>query len=470
VVFGSTALWTARASRIDAGRGILRSWTVRTAESLEPAPWSEVESDLRRSLDAHADGAALAWVLDGRGLPGGRTEPWIEGLPVPAQPAGFDGFRLPGPFHPPPARDRPAGPKDPDPSRGPPPPFADRVVGSADTVVEAGGRRWAVCLAKSRHRSVVAAWDLGQVRSEMEGMENAFLLALPAALLLVALGAWFLSARAVRPISLLSESLREVGAQGLDRRIARFPGDGEFDELVDGINAMLGRLERGFLQARRFSADAAHELRTPLTIIQGQVERVLDAAEAGSTLQVGLSSVLDEVRRLSSIFGKLLLLSRADGGTLRPALEPYDVSEALEALVDDLRLLAPRLEIHAKCPAGLVVSADPTLMSQVLLNLGSNAIKYNVDRGWILVSAQALPDGVEICMANSSRGIDPADRERIFDRFYRSDPARNRSVEGVGLGLALAREISRAHGGELRADSKADGTVIFTLKLPGEPA
>lgn len=472
--FATSAWLAARASRIEAGRRILRSFAQREAESMEPRPWPLTESDLRRSLGVRSDGAAVAWLVDLRGLPGWRSKPWADGLPSPVPPGDAATRPASGDPGPPGRRSPPFTPGEyEDPFDGfPPMPLFPRdgprpVSVVTDTQIRTGGRRWLVCTARSGHRAVVAAWDLAEVGAELSRLERAFLISLPAALVLVAAGAWLLSAGALRPISSLARALREVEARGLDRRLERNGGDREFDQLVDGINGMLARLEPSFRQSQRFSADAAHEMRTPLTIIQGQIERILDSAPTGSPLQVELSSVIDEVRRLTSIIGKLLLLSRADGGTLRPALETFAADKVLESLVEDLRLLAPHLEIHLKCTEGLTIRADPVLLEQVLLNLGSNAIKYNVEGGWILATAAPGPEGgVEICLANSSVGIDPSDREKIFDRFYRADPARNRKVDGVGLGLSLAREIARAHKGDLSVDSKTDGTVVFTLRLP----
>jgi heavy metal sensor kinase len=329
------------------------------------------------------------------------------------------------------------------------------------------GSAWRIGLATGEASRVAVAVSLRTVDAEMQGIRTAFLVAAPIALLLIGLSAWILSQRALRPVQKLSAAARKVTAEGLDQRLPIAGEDREFVELIDVFNGMLERLERSFGQAHRFTSDAAHELKTPLAILQGQLERAIHAAEAGSKLQEELTGILDEVRRLSTISRKLLLLSRADAGRLNLHREPFALSTALAELVEDTRMLAPELAISADIEPDLVVAADGSLLTQALHNLISNAIKYNVDRGWIRLAARSLPRGeVEVRVANASAGIPPEEREKIFERFYRADRAHGRNVDGVGLGLALSREIARAHGGELSLAAGAVGVVEFSLRLP----
>ena len=221
---------------------------------------------------------------------------------------------------------------------------------------------------------------------------------------------------------------RRVTAEGLGQRIPMAGEDREFVELIAVFNGMLERLQRSFVQAHRFTGDAAHELKTPLAILQGQLERAINAAEAGSALQSELSGILDEVRRLSMISRKLLL-SQADAGRLSLHREPVDLSAALEDLVEDARMLAPELEITAAVEPRMLLAVDSSLLRQALHNLLSNAIKYNVDHGWIRIAAKSLPQQVELRIGNASAGIPADERERIFERFYRAD----RSPEYLAL-------------------------------------
>lgn len=297
-------------------------------------------------------------------------------------------------------------------------------------------------------------------------IRNIFVVSIPGTLLLVAVGAWVVSGGALRPIRQLTGVIQQVTVKGLDQRIPIGTTDVEFVELISVFNQMLERLERSFTQASRFSGDAAHELKTPLTILQGELERTLQQVEPGSQVQQRLSNLLDEVRRLSGIMRKLLLLSLADAGQMSLYLIEVDMSELLIEMLEDVELLAPHLAVQTDITDKLRVQGDRDLLIQVLQNLFSNAIKYNLANGWIQIHARKAGTSVHVTIANASIDISVSDEERIFDRFHRGDPARTRKVEGIGLGLSLAREIARAHHGDLTLDSTSKGQTAFTLTLP----
>ena len=325
---------------------------------------------------------------------------------------------------------------------------------------------WRIGAAKFPNVQVAIAVSLEAVNQEMVTIRNIFLVSIPGALLLVAGGAWLLSGGALRPIRQLTSVIQQVTVKGLDRRIPIGTTDVEFVELIRVFNQMLERLERSFTQAERFSGDAAHELKTPLTILQGELERTLQQVEPGSEVQQRLSNLLDEVRRLSAIIRKLLLLSLADAGQMSLYLVEVDMSELLIEMLEDVELLAPDLAVQTDIIDGLKLQGDRDLLIQVLQNLFSNAIKYNLANGWIQIRTGQTQTTLHVTIANASIDIEKCDRDRIFDRFHRGDPARTRKVDGIGLGLGLAREIARAHGGNLILDSTSAGQTAFTLTLP----
>jgi two-component system, OmpR family, heavy metal sensor histidine kinase CusS len=242
--------------------------------------------------------------------------------------------------------------------------------------------------------------------------------------------------------------------------------DREFVELLAVFNQMMARLERSFTQASQFSADAAYELKTPLSILQGQLEQTLQAAAPGSELQQRLSSLLDEVRHLSTIVRKLLLLSLADAGKMRLSKTEVDLSELLTDLASDIELISPDLTVQMQIETNLKIQADRPFLIQVIQNLIGNATKYNLPSGWVRIELEQRDRLVFVKISNRSNDIPPSERALIFDRFYRSDPARTKQVEGLGLGLSLAREIVYAHGGDLTLDETPAGQTAFTLTLP----
>ncbi|MGF2034542.1 MAG: ATP-binding protein [Nostoc sp. CmiVER01] len=325
---------------------------------------------------------------------------------------------------------------------------------------------WRIGAAKFPNVQIAIAVNLQAVDQEMATIQNIFLISIPGGLLLVAIGAWLVSGSVLRPIRQLTGVIQQVTVKGLDQRIPIGTTDVEFVELIQVFNQMLERLERSFTQASRFSGDAAHELKTPLTILQGELERTLQQVDPGSEVQQRLSNLLDEVRRLSGIMRKLLLLSLADAGKMSLYLVEVDMSELLMEMLEDVEMLAPHLSVQTDFTDGLRVQGDRDLLIQVLQNLFSNAIKYNLANGWIQIRAHQIQTTLHITIANASKDIPLSDRNRIFDRFYRGDPARTRKVEGIGLGLGLAREIARAHHGNLTLDSTSFGQTAFTLTLP----
>ncbi|MEH2252527.1 ATP-binding protein [Nostoc sp.] len=368
------------------------------------------------------------------------------------------------PLPPPPNREPPPLPAIPNPSFEQPPlipPRPPQFV-TEQTPITA----WRIGAANFPNVRVAIAVSLQAVNQEMATIRNIFLVSIPGALLLVAVGAWLVSGGALRPIRQLTGVIQQVTVKGLDQRIPIGTTDVEFALLIQVFNQMLERLERSFTQASRFSGDAAHELKTPLTILQGELERTLQQVDPGSEVQQRLSNLLDEVRRLSGIIRKLLLLSLADAGKMSLYLVEVDMSELLMEMLEDVEMLAPHLTVQTDFTDGLRLLGDRDLLIQVLQNLFSNAIKYNLTNGWIQIRAHQTPTTLHVTIANASQDIPLSDLNHIFDRFYRGDPSHTRKIEGIGLGLSLAREIARAHRGDLTLNQTSFGQTAFTLTLP----
>jgi heavy metal sensor kinase len=512
VAFGLGTWWLIRDIKIERIDAEVRTNAEREVSRVRSAAeWAHIESKLVSTLGVRDSVDLLLLVQDGSGQTIYRSPHWPAGLdsarlpwperqvakkargiglmPISEARAADSGLGMPlllaqvdrgressqsGPRDSDPAyREQPSRletqpaemQQEPDPPRpesrppGPPP-------GSKASSLTADGRTWRIGLASTQTARIAVAVDAQVIDADMKGIRNAFLIALPMALILIGFGGWAFSSRALRPLQKLTAATRRVTAEGLDQRILVQGEDNEFVELIELFNSMLARLERSFKQAHRFSADAAHELKTPLAILQGQLERAIHSAEVGSAMQAELSGILDEVRRLSTISRKLLLLSQADAGRLKVHREPFDLSKALAELAEDTRMLAPHLKVTSKVHPDLIIGADGSLLRQVFHNLISNAIKYNVDDGWISISTVVRSQVIEVVVSNSSPGIPIEARDRIFERFFRADPAHSRQVEGVGLGLSVSREIARAHGGDITFKADSDGTVGFSLLLP----
>ncbi|WP_040957550.1 ATP-binding protein [Planktothrix agardhii] len=454
-------IYNAYSGRLDAE---LKNKLLQTNHLQEQPSLEVYETQLTRDFK---DTPIKIWVLDRDGYTRYQS---INGSDLNLQVSNFPDFpHPPRPPHPPDFPNDFGFPDDlgfphpPRPPRNPLPPIPPQlkiITRRSPTGL------WRVGLVSFPDQKVAIAVNLSIIDQEMASVRNGFLVSIPILLLLIAGGSWALSGSALHSIQKLTNIIQQVTARGLDQRIPLNTTDIEFVELIQVFNQMLERLERSFKQASRFSGDAAHELKTPLAILQGELEQMLQKAETESSAQQALSHLLDEVRRLGGTTRKLLLLSLADAGQMRVSQTRVNLYPVLLDMMEDIELLAPDLIIKTEIDPELIVLGDQDLLTQVVQNLISNAIKYNLPEGWIKIQSYQRGKKVIINISNASKDIPLKDRDRLFDRFYRGDPARTRQIEGIGLGLSLAREIAHAHQGDLTLDPPQFGQTSFTFTLP----
>ncbi|HTS16115.1 MAG TPA: ATP-binding protein [Verrucomicrobiae bacterium] len=356
----------------------------------------------------------------------------------------------------------------PGPPGGPrlPMPRSTRMKTPIFRTVQTSAGDWRVGILGNDSVTVVIGANLVEYHREAARVRNAFLVAAPLGLLALAAGGWLLATRVLRPITVITRTAAGITARDLGQRIPATSADPDLGQLVDVINSMLDRLEKSFHQAVRFSADAAHELQTPLTVLQGELEAAIQRAPMGSDNQQWFGDLLEEVQRLKAIMQKLLLLARADAGQLTLSLEPVDLSAVVEDSIEDVRAIAPHLRVEERIASDIRVLADADLLAQAIRNMTSNAVKYNIENGSVCFDLQSTGEVARLTLSNTGAPIPEKDRERIFDRFYRVDESRNRRVGGAGLGLSLAREIARAHRGDLVLNRSTDDLISFTLTVP----
>lgn len=326
---------------------------------------------------------------------------------------------------------------------------------------------WRIGMMGTADTTLVIGMNTRHANAELTQLRNGFLLALPISLALVGIGGWIVAGRALRPIRVIADTAEQVTARGLDQRVPVSDEDPEIARVILVLNRMMDRLERSFQQATRFSADASHELKTPLAIMQGELENALQEASPGSREQQVFGNLLEEAQRLKTITSGLLLLARADSGQLKPSLETVDFTAMLNGVLEDTRVLAEemRLSFEEKIADGTFVRAGPALLRTAVLNLFVNAVKYNEPGGRVEATLVAKDGEAVLVLCNTGPGIPAEDQERVFTRFHRADTARNRRVDGVGLGLNLSREILRAHGGELELQECRPGWTCFEMRM-----
>lgn len=298
---------------------------------------------------------------------------------------------------------------------------------------------------------------------EREGVDDAVRVSAGVALgvlLLTSVFAFLATGRVLAPLRDLDRTARSINDTDLSRRIAA-EGDDEMAELARTFNAMLDRLESAFASQKDFISDAGHELRTPITIIRGHLELMGDdPAERRDTVAL----VTDELDRMSRFVDDLLLLAKSrQPDFLR--LEPLD----LDLLADDLfakaKALAPRdWRLEVREAAGRIV-ADRQRLTQVMMNLATNAARHTDPDEWIELGFAIRSGHAHLWVADRGPGIPAEDRERIFERFQQ---AGRRRAEGAGLGLALVSAIAAAHGGRVELDTAEGIGSRFTVIIPAD--
>lgn len=456
LAFGAVAWWSLNRARIADLEAEMRHFgyrvTLRSGRNIDA---TRLEGSLIDVFGAEKARQRSLLFLDARGVELVRSSGW---------PAGLDPSRFsPGtePLDPQPRDEESRSPSD-----RPAPPPREVLEPRFYETESADGRDWLIGAFANRETILLLAADLDQVAGDMRQLRGAFLVALPGALLIVALGAAFVAWRALRPVTALGEDMRKVSARALDQRLEVAGADREFAEIIGNYNAMLERLERSFDQATRFSADASHELKTPLAVMQATLERALRDHPDDESTQTLVSQLLEQTGRQRSILESLLLLSRADAGRLEISPETIDLSALLETWLEDASLLAEERDIVVKSEidSGLATKADPVLMQRVAHNLFSNAVKYNYDGGEIVCRLFREGSWIVWTVANTGDPVPEAERERVFERFFRGEKAKTGEA-GTGLGLSLAREIVNAHGGKIAFGIDAAGRNEMRVRL-----
>jgi two-component system, OmpR family, sensor kinase len=310
---------------------------------------------------------------------------------------------------------------------------------------------------------------LAAVHQAQHGIAQAFILAGALALAAVLLASYLVGARVSLPLRRMAAIAARVDAGELEPRIHEVGGPGdEVRVLADAFNHMLDRLSEAFAGQRAFVADASHELRTPLTVIRGQLE-VLGAQSHPPIEEVRRVErlVQAEVLRITRLVDDLLLLAKSEETQFLHFQSIY-LRPFIEDLWDGMSLTAERRFELSAIPDG-ALQADPDRLAQALRNLARNAIEHTkAPDGLVRLDVEQMArNHVRFVVADNGPGIPLDEREHIFDRFHRTDAARDRASGGTGLGLAIVRAIAQAHQGRVTAGERPGGGARIELELPG---
>ncbi|MCL2203728.1 MAG: HAMP domain-containing histidine kinase [Defluviitaleaceae bacterium] len=281
--------------------------------------------------------------------------------------------------------------------------------------------------------------------------------------------------KAMNPIRLMIEKIREIGNMNFTKPLVVYDESEDIREYAAAFNQMAHRLGGYIERQKRFISDASHELATPITVINGHADLLLRRAHDNPhLLEASLATIKSEAVRMNDLVDSLLMLARSDSGKEIYHFAPVDMTRLLEEGMAEARLIAPDFSFEAAIAPNLSAICDENAIRRVVRILLSNAVKYAKDTnpadnnllptGRVSVSAEAAHGTVKVTVRDNGIGIPPAYLPHIFERFYRVDPARTHkpgSAGSSGLGLAIAREIITAHGGEIHAESEpGEGTAI----------
>jgi two-component system OmpR family sensor kinase len=308
---------------------------------------------------------------------------------------------------------------------------------------------------------------LSAVDQARAGVARTFGLAGAIALLFAVVAGYLIASGTSRPLRRMARTAAAVDAGDLSHRIRKGGSRDEVRVLADAFDRMLDRLEDAFRRQRGFVSDASHELRTPLTVIRGQLEVLARQPEVSpEDVRRVDGLVRTEIARMERLVEELLLLARADEGQLVRA-EAIDVDDFVGELWDGLSLIARREFRLGHLPGG-TLTADPDRIGQVISNLVRNAVEHTGEDGLIRLTVRAVgSEELELAVEDDGPGIAPEQRDRVFDRFHRTDTGRARKKGGAGLGLAIARAVVQAHGGKIWAGESPEGGARVAFRLPG---
>ena len=285
------------------------------------------------------------------------------------------------------------------------------------------------------------------------------------ALVSAALG-WVVARSGLRPLRQVTRVATAMSARSLQERIPLEPVPLELQQLVLSFNAMLARLEEAFIRLSNFSADIAHELRTPLSNLMTHTEVVLSHKRDITAYEENLYSNLEELKRMSRMIDDMLFLAKADNGLITPEKTSIELADVVAKLFDYYHLLAEEHDIRLSVAGTGRVLGDRLMLDRVISNLLSNALRYTPKGKTISVLIRQTGDSIILSVENPGDTISSEHLEKLFDRFYRADPARREgNPSNAGLGLAITQSIIEAHKGRIWCTSVA-GLTGFHIELP----
>lgn len=322
----------------------------------------------------------------------------------------------------------------------------------------------------------IAGWiqviqSLDPIEQTLRGLLTQLSIGVPIALVLAGIGGVTLAIHALRPIDQITRTARAIDETDLTRRIGYTGPQDEVGRLAGTFDRMLDRLQHAFQRQMQFTGDAAHELRTPLAALKARIGVTLNHHRRRAEYEDALQDMDRQVDRLINLIQQLLFMARLDQNPTVVETETIPWDEFIHGIVEQVSPLATEKAINIRLESDSVpaLRGDLDMLIRLFLNLVGNAIDHTPAGGSIEICTYRKQKMIYIEINNSGYGIPPEHLPHLFERFYRVESARSRNNEqegGAGLGLAIAREIVRAHKGTLTVESELNKSTTFTVQLP----
>ena len=318
---------------------------------------------------------------------------------------------------------------------------------------------------------IIFSVSLSKVRSEIDDVRNVLMVMLGVLLLIDVLLIIYISKRSVRDLNNVNEQIMHTALGNLSEKLPENEGFIEIQVLSENYNDVMSKLAMIDQTRNEFVSNVSHELKTPITSMKVLAESLTQNESAtAEEYKEFMTDIVDEIDRETKIINDLLTLVRTDSSNKELNMEKADINEMMKTIIKTVSPLAKQRGIDMKyeCYREVVADVDQVKLSLAISNLIENAVKYNVDNGWIKCSLNTDHKYFYIKVADSGVGIPDDAKDRVFDRFYRVDKARSRDTGGTGLGLSITRSIINAHKGTIKLYSESGKGTTFTVKIPLE--
>jgi signal transduction histidine kinase len=314
---------------------------------------------------------------------------------------------------------------------------------------------------------VLIAMPITEYVIVLKNLQTVLIVAFPVTILIMLFVSKFTAGRGIKPINKIINTAESITNDNLSKRIDYPVHKDELYLLVDTINKLLNRLQEGITRERQFISDASHELRTPLSVIKGNLEVLIRKHREPHEYEESVKYCINEVDRISSLVDQLLMLAKYENDLIKPEFGEVGIEEIIPNVLKRVSTLIKvnNTDVVSDFKNTNNIKGDRNILSCILENVISNAVKYSGKNGKVSISTKRINGYVECEIKDNGEGIRPEMISKIFDPFYRVEESRNSEIPGYGLGLSIVKKLAEIHRIGIVVTSNESGTT-FKLNIP----